>query len=269
MKLRVAGVAFAYPGRPVFDGVSLDVPEGRLVGVLGPNGSGKSTLLRCMHAALAPSRGSVLVDGTELAGLPRREIARRIAVVPQSSSPGFEVSVREFVGMGRYARESFLGGRSAADVDAVSRAMVETGLAAFEDRGVHELSGGEFRRVLIAQALAQETPVLLLDEPVQQLDLLHQIEVMDLVRRIARRPGAAAVAVLHDLGLAARWCDLLVLLAGGRVVAAGTPDEVVTEENLRTAYGVETAIDRCPETGAIRVTALGPAARAAAERSVT
>ena len=267
--MRVAGIRFAYPGHPVFDGVSLDVPEGRLVGVLGPNGSGKSTLLRCMHAALTPSRGSVLVDGTEIAALARRDVARRIAVVPQSCSPGFQISVGEFVGMGRYARESFLGGQSRGDREAVTRALADAGLAGWEDRSVHELSGGEFRRVLIAQALAQETPVLLLDEPVQQLDLLHQIEVMDLVRGIARRPGAAAVAVLHDLNLAARWCDLVVLLAGGRVVAAGSPDEVVTETNLRNAFGVEAAVDRCPETGAVRVTALRPASLAAVERSAT
>jgi iron complex transport system ATP-binding protein len=266
MKLRVAGVEFDYPGRPVLRGVTFDVREGTLVGVLGPNGAGKSTLLRCMHAALEPSRGSVLVDGEELSKLPRREVALRVGVVPQACSPGFQVSVAEFVGMGRYSRETLLGSPSSSDAAAVSRALADVDMTEHVARSVHELSGGEFRRVLIAQALAQEAPTMLLDEPVQQLDLLHQIEVMELVRRIARRPGAAAVVVLHDLGLAARYCDGLVLLAEGRVAAVGAPERVITEENLRSAYGVDAVVDRCPATGAVRVAALRPAALAAAER---
>jgi iron complex transport system ATP-binding protein len=235
MKIRVSDVAFDYPGRPVLDDVSFDVRAGTLVGVLGPNGAGKSTLLRCMHAALEPSHGGVLVDGADLATMSRRNVALRVGVVPQSCIPGFQVTV--------------------AEVDMTEHAV----------RSVHELSGGEFRRVLIAQALAQEAPALLLDEPVQQLDILHQLEVMELVRRIARRPGAAAVVVLHDLGLAARYCDELVLLAAGRVAAVGAPEDVITEENLRTVYGVEAAVDRCPETGSVRVVPLRPAGARAAE----
>jgi iron complex transport system ATP-binding protein len=252
MKLRVSGVSFSFPGRPVLDGVTFDVAEGRLVALLGPNGAGKSTLLRCMYRALTPSSGSVLVDGADLATLPRREVALRVGVVPQACHPGFHVPVAEFVAMGRYARESLLGTESAAH-PAVARALEATSMTEHADRGVHELSGGEFRRVLIAQALAQEAPVLLLDEPVQQLDLFHQIEVMDLLRRLARRPGAAAVAVLHDIALAARYCDEVVLLSHGRIAAAGTPEAVITEENLRDVYGVEAAVDRCPATGAVRV----------------
>jgi iron complex transport system ATP-binding protein len=264
MKIRVSDVAFEYPGRPVLDHVSFDVRAGTLVGVLGPNGAGKSTLLRCMHAALEPSHGGVLVDGADLATMSRREIALRVGVVPQSCSPGFQVTVAEFVGMGRYAREPLFGGRSAADLDAVRRALEDVDMTEHAVRCVHELSGGEFRRVLVAQALAQEAPVLLFDEPVQQLDLLHQIEVMELVRRVARRPTAAAVAVLHDLGLAARYCDELLLLREGRVVAKGAPQDVITEENLRSVYGVEAVVDRCPETGSVRVVPLRPAGARAA-----
>ncbi len=256
MKLRVDRVAFAFAGRPVLFDVSFAVPAGRFVGILGPNGAGKSTLLRCMHAELEPSAGGVFVDGVAIAELPRREVARRVAVVPQSCSPGFEVSIAEFVRMGRYAREGFLGSPAADDLDAVRRALADVGMAADAGRFVHELSGGEFRRVLVAQALAQEAPVLLLDEPVQQLDLRHQIDVMELVRGVARRPDAAAVAVLHDLGLAARYCDKVVLLSNGRVAAAGRPEDVITRENLRAVYGVDAAVDRCPATGAVRVAAV-------------
>jgi iron complex transport system ATP-binding protein len=265
MKIRVSDVAFEYPERPVLDHVSFAVRAGTLVGVLGPNGAGKSTLLRCMHAALEPSHGGVLVDGADLATMSRRDVALRVGVVPQSCSPGFQVTVAEFVGMGRYARESFLGAPSTEDVAAVRRALADVDMTEHAARSVHELSGGEFRRVLIAQALAQEAGALLLDEPVQQLDLLHQLEVMELVRRIARRPGAAAVVVLHDLGLAARYCDELLLLDAGRVAAVGAPEDVITEDNLRTVYGVEAAVDRCPETGAVRVVPLRPVAARATE----
>jgi iron complex transport system ATP-binding protein len=171
--------------------------------------------------------------------------------------------VDEFVRMGRYARESFFGAPGEGDGDAVRGALADVGMSEFALRSVRELSGGEFRRVLIAQALAQETPVLLLDEPVQQLDLLHQIEVMELVRRLAHRAGSAAVAVLHDLGLAARYCDEIVLLARGGVAAAGRPEDVITEANVRDVYGVEAVVDRCAATGAVRVVPVRPTPREA------
>jgi len=259
MKLRVDGVSFAFPGRPVLHDVSFQVPAGRFVGLLGPNGAGKSTLLRCLHEELRPSKGGVFIDGVAVAELSRREVARRVSVVPQTCSPALEVSVAEFVRMGRYAREGLLGTAGPEDLDAVRGALDAVGMTSAAERSVHELSGGEFRRVLVAQALAQQTPVLLLDEPVQQLDLLHQVEVMELVRRVARRPDAAAVAVLHDLGLAARFCDEVVLLAHGRVAAAGRPEDVITKENLRRVYGVDAVVDRCAATGAVRVVPLAAA----------
>lgn len=256
MKLSVSGVAFAFPSHVVLDGVTFEVEEGTLLGILGPNGAGKSTLLRLIHAALEASRGSVLLDGEDLARMPRRQLARRVGVVPQSCTPGFSVDVREFVRMGRYAHESFLGGGGARDDLAVEQALADVGLGALAGRDVQELSGGEFRRVLIAQALAQEAPLLLLDEPVQQLDLRHQLEVMELVRRVALRPGRGAVAVLHDLALASRYCDAIVLLVDGRVAAAGAAADVITPALLRKVYGVEALVDRCPDSGTVRVTPL-------------
>jgi iron complex transport system ATP-binding protein len=259
MKLRAEDVAFGYGPRPVLDGVTIDVPEGSLVGLVGPNGAGKSTLLRCMYGVLKPQRGRVLIDGADLAGLKRREIARLLGVVPQTCTPTFAVSVEQFVGMGRYARERFLGGPAEGDAAVVRRCLGEMGLLPLAERPVDEISGGEFRRVLVAQALAQEPSILLFDEPVQQLDLLHQLEVMEFARNFARRGGTAAVIVLHDLGLAARYCDTLALLHRGVVLASGRPEDVLTPANVRDAYRVDASIQRCPATGALQVVPLAPA----------
>ncbi len=259
MTLSATDLSFGYGDRAVLDGVSLEVPEGRLVGLVGPNGAGKSTLLRLMHGALRPRRGRVLLEGDDVARLSRAELARRLAVVPQTAHPAFPVSVAYFVGMGRFAREPFLGGPTEADRVVVRRCLAEMGLGALAERPVDELSGGEFRRVLIAQALAQEPRVILFDEPVQQLDLLHQLEVMTFARAFTRRGGTAGVIVLHDLGLAARWCDALVLLHGGKVLAQGAPAEVLRTDLLRIAYGVETSITTCEATGTLHVIPIAPA----------
>lgn len=263
--LRARDLAFGYGAHGVLDGVSLDVPQGSLVGLVGPNGAGKSTLLRCLCGALRPRRGRVELEGAELARMRPAEIARRIAVVPQASDPAFPVTVEYFVGMGRFAREPFLGGPTAHDRDVVRRCLAEMRVEHLATRAVHRLSGGEFRRVLIAQALAQEPRLLLLDEPVQQLDLLHQLEVMTFARAFTRRGGTAGVIVLHDLSLASRWCDAVVLLHRGRVLAAGPPREVLTVERLREAYEVETSVTRCDVTGALRIVPIAPSVQSATD----
>jgi len=261
--LAARDVAFGYHHAPLLEGVDLDVPEGRLVGLVGPNGAGKSTLLKCLYGALRPKRGRVTVDGTDLATLSPAETARRLGVVPQTCSPAFPVSVAYFVGLGRFAREPFLGGPTDADRAVVRRCLADLGLEALAHHPVDELSGGEFRRVLIAQALAQEPRILLFDEPVQQLDLLHQLEVMQFAHAFTRRGGTAGLIVLHDLGLAARYCDTLALLHDGRIVATGAPDAVLTEDNLRAVYGVDVSLTRCPATGTLQIVPLRAATRAA------
>jgi iron complex transport system ATP-binding protein len=259
VRLRAEDLAFGYAGVPVLTDVDLEAPEGCLLGLVGPNGAGKSTLLRCLYGALKPQAGRVFVNGTDISTLSPREVALRIGVVPQNCETVFPVTVAYFVGMGRFARERFLGGPTEEDREVVRRCLEEMGLANIAERPVDAISGGEFRRALIAQALTQETPVLLFDEPVQQLDLLHQFEVMDFARAFAHRDGTTAVVVLHELDLAARFCDRLALLHEGRIVSCGLPEEVLTVENVRSAYGVEATIRRCEQTGAIQVVPLRPA----------
>ncbi|MBZ0152791.1 MAG: ABC transporter ATP-binding protein [Planctomycetes bacterium] len=259
MKLTANDLQVGYGGPEVLRGVGLDVPEGALVGLVGPNGAGKSTLLRCLAGLQTPHAGSITIDGQAIADLSAREIARRIAVVPQYCSPALPVSVAQFVGMGRFSHERFFGGPTRHDHEVVAQSLAEMSLTALADRAIDALSGGEFRRVLIAQAMAQQPTVLLLDEPVQQLDLLHQLEVMQFARSFVRRQGKAGVVVLHELGLAARYCDEIVLLHGGRVMASGPAEAVLTKDHLRTAYGVEAEIARCAHTGALTIVAIGPA----------
>ena len=263
--LRAQDLRFGYRRGQVLDGVSLDVNEGELLGLVGPNGAGKSTLLRCMYGALRP-QGCVTLLGKDLFGMRRREIAQLIGVVPQQCVPAFPVSVEQFVGMGRFAREPFLGGATEADRAVVARCLDEMNIAAIAGRPVDELSGGEFRRVLLAQALAQEPSLLLLDEPTQQLDLLHVLEVMEFAREFVRRGGTAGVVVLHDLSLAARYCDRIALLHRGRIVAMGSAETVLTADHLRLAYSVDASVQQCPATGALQVVPLHAAGDAAGER---
>ncbi len=253
MKLTATGICFNYGRTTVLDDVSIDVPEGELLGVVGPNGAGKSTLLRCLHGSIRPRAGTVTLDDKPLSEYSRKEVARAIAVVPQRCEIAFPVSVRHFVGLGRFAREAWLGGPSKVDRDVVRKSLDEMRLDPLGDRPVDELSGGEFRRVLIAQALAQEPRILLFDEPVQQLDLLHQLDVMEFARAFTRRESTSAVVVLHDLALAARYCDQLVLMQKGHVVARGKPDDVITPESVQEVWNVRAAIERSPATGTIHV----------------
>ena len=251
--LRARGIEHAFGRTPVLAGVDLDVEEGRLVGLVGPNGAGKSTLLRCLHGALRPRAGTVELEDRDVFALSRRVVARTVAVVPQRCEVPFPVPVRQFVELGRFAHESLLGGASAHDRAVVERVLAELDLVPLADRGVDELSGGEFRRVLLAQALAQEPRVLLFDEPIQQLDLRHQLEVLAFARAFTRRGGTAGVIVMHELALAARVCDELVLLDAGRVVARGAPEAVLTAENVARVFGVDVVVERSPATGALQI----------------
>lgn len=242
-------VTFGYRRTLVLNGVSVSVVGGEMVGILGPNGSGKSTLLKTMLGYLHPRDGAVLVHDEPIVGISRIDRARMVALVPQHSASRMPLTVEQTVLLGRYARiERRFGGFTTEDRAAVSAVLSELGIAPMAERPVTELSGGEFQKVLLARALVQQTPIVLLDEATNNLDIHHTLQIMSLIRERARRHGLAVVAVLHDINLAAAWCDRLVFLKEGRVVRCGPPEEVITSELLRAVYGVELPV-RLDEAG--------------------
>jgi iron complex transport system ATP-binding protein len=250
--------------RRVLRGASLRADAGEVVGLVGPNGAGKTTLLRACTGAVTPESGTVRLSGDDAAGLSARETARLAASVPQDPSLDFDFPVREAVAMGRTAHVPRFGRRGSADRAAVERAMARAAVSELADRSVTAISGGERARVLLARALAQEAPLLLLDEPTANLDVNHQVRTLSLVRDLTDE-GRAVVAAIHDLDLAARFCDRLVLLADGRIRAAGRPEAVLTPAALADAFGVNARVSRDPATGSLRVTVLGDST---AERAV-
>ncbi|MDK1360893.1 ABC transporter ATP-binding protein [Arthrobacter sp. zg-Y1219] len=236
--ISASGVGFAFGDRAVLEAVDFDAPHGQVLGLVGPNGSGKTTLLRTLYASLAGNIGTVLIDGAELTSLSAREIARRVAVVVQEVSADLPLLVSDMVLLGRTPHRSGFGRRGPADEQIAASALAQVGALQLAGEAFDSLSGGERQRVLIARALAQETTHLLLDEPTNHLDVRYQHEVLDLVRSLAVREERTVIVVLHDLNLAARYCDRILLLEAGRVAAAGTPDEVLAPEHLEPVYGV-------------------------------
>jgi iron complex transport system ATP-binding protein len=253
--VEVVDLAVSYGDVEVFTDVSAAVPSGSFVGLVGPNGAGKTTLLRCLNGALAPDAGTVRVGGDDVARLSSRAASRRVATVPQRTDVRFDFPVRDVVAMGRTPHVSRFGTADAGDRAAVEAAMARTSVAEFADRPVTEVSGGERQRVLLARALAQDAPVLVLDEPTASLDINHQVRTLELVRDLTAE-GRTAVAAIHDLNLAARFCDQLVVLADGGVLAAGDPGTVLCEETVEAAFDTDAAVARHPVTGATTVTAL-------------
>lgn len=247
--LTAQNLSFAYDGRPVLKGVSLAVEVGEFVGLIGANGSGKTTLLRVL-LGLLPASGAVRLCGDLLKSLHRREIAKRATMVPQDTRVDFAFTAREIVAMGRTPYLGRFTPERAADKDAIARAMRETSISDLAERPATELSGGERQRVHLARAFAQETRVILLDEPTANLDLAHQFEALELVREFTRA-GGAALAAIHDLTLASRFCDRLLLLSEGQIVAAGRPVEVITESNLARHFALRARVRRDEETGSL------------------
>jgi iron complex transport system ATP-binding protein len=247
--LILEGVTAGYGARAVVQDVSLGVGSGELVGLIGPNGSGKTTLVRVASRGLRPWAGMIRVLGRDPYSIPPRRAARLVAVVPQDAAPAFAYTVLEFVLMGRSPYLSPWGGGRALDWARAREAMAETNVQHLAERTLDELSGGERQRVVLAQALAQDAPVLLLDEPTTHLDLRHVLEVLTLVRRLTRTQGTAVLAVFHDLNLAGAFCDRIMALEGGRVVAGGSPSEVLTSRLLRDVFEVEADVLSSPTTG--------------------
>ncbi|HSE96483.1 MAG TPA: ABC transporter ATP-binding protein [Methylomirabilota bacterium] len=247
--LDVRGLAFGYGGRFRLVGVSFAVARGEIFGVVGPNSAGKTTLLRLLSKVHAPEAGEVRLDGVPLDRLSRREVARRVAVVPQELAVAFPFTVEELCLMGRYPHAAHRLFEDAGDTRRAQDAMTLAGVAELAPQPVDTLAGGERQRVLLARALAQEPEVLLLDEPTSHLDLRHQREMVGLLRRLNRERGLTVVFVSHDLTLAAEIADRLLLLVDGRAVQAGAPAEVLSEAMLESAYGCPVVVEKSPLSG--------------------
>ncbi len=240
VELRAADLG--YGDRTVVRGVELRIQAGERIGIIGPNGAGKSTLLRGIAGIAEPSRGEVLLDGDRVGSIGREAIARRLAVVPQLTMLPFATRVEEVVALGRLPHEHPFRGPGPADRTAVAAAIDRVGLGRLMGRDARELSLGERQLVLVAVAIAQAAPTVLLDEPTVHLDIRHQVEVMDLLVDLNERDGTTVLAVLHDLHLAARYFPRLLLVAGGRLHADGPPRDVLSADNIRDVFGVDPAI---------------------------
>lgn len=248
--LAAEGIRFGYAGRPVLDGVALAVAPGEIVGLIGPNGAGKSTLVRILAGIVRPGAGTVRLAGRPLGDWSRTERARRLALVPQDPRVEFPYTVLEVVLMGRSPHLPTFALPGRHDLDVARAALARLEIADLEARGMDELSGGERQRVFLARALAQEPAVLLLDEPTTHLDLRHQTQLHDVARERCRQGDVGVLTVLHDLNLAAAYCDRLVLIAGGGVVREGPPADVLDATTLERAFGMRVWIGRHPTTHA-------------------
>ncbi|WP_186780256.1 ABC transporter ATP-binding protein [Streptomyces salinarius] len=251
-ELVIAGVTLTAGAHRLVEDVSLTARPGEVIGLVGPNGSGKSSLLRAVYRVLRPSTGQVSVDGTDAWTLPVRQLARTVAAVVQESGADFDLSVREVVAMGRTPHKRLLDGDTAEDGALIETALASVDATALADRPFDRLSGGERQRVLIARALTQQPSLLVLDEPTNHLDVRHQLDVLGALRRLS----ATVLVSLHDLNLAAYYCDRLYVLRDGKVAASGPPSEVLTPQLLSEVYGVTSEVAIHPRTGAPQVTFL-------------
>ncbi|MFE4770752.1 ABC transporter ATP-binding protein [Streptomyces sp. NPDC056713] len=248
-RLSTSALTLAYEDRTVVHDLDLAVPDGRVTVIVGPNACGKSTTLRALGRLLKPRSGAVLLDGEALTRLPTKKIAQQIGLLPQTPVAPEAITVADLVARGRQPHQHWWQQWSDADERAVTEAMERTDVAALVDRSVDELSGGQRQRVWIAMALAQETELLLLDEPTTYLDIAHQVEVLDLVRQLNHDKDRTVVLVLHDLNQAARYADHLVAMKSGRIVAEGPPTEVVTADLVREVFGLDCVVVPDPVTG--------------------
>ncbi|MFJ6381466.1 ABC transporter ATP-binding protein [Kitasatospora sp. NPDC092039] len=248
-RLATRGLGLRYGDRTIVDGLDLELPGNAVTAIVGPNACGKSTLLRGLVRLLDPAVGTVTLDGSDIHRMPARALAKRMGLLPQQPVTPEAVTVEALVRLGRYPHQRMLSPWSKADQAAVEEALERTGTAELRDRQVDRLSGGQRQRVWIALALAQETDLLLLDEPTTFLDLRHQLDVLDLVADLHAEAGRTVVMVLHDLGQAARYADHLVVLKDGRLAAAGPPSEVLTADLVESVFQVPCRVVPDPETG--------------------
>ncbi|MGV9392683.1 ABC transporter ATP-binding protein [Streptomyces olivaceus] len=259
-RLTAENVTLAYDQRVIAKQLSVEIPDNSFTVIVGPNACGKSTLLRALSRMLKPSEGRVLLDGSVIQSTPAKQVARTLGLLPQSSIAPDGITVGDLVGRGRYPHQGLLRQWSTEDERVVQESMARTGISELAERYVDELSGGQRQRVWIAMALAQQTPLLLLDEPTTYLDIQHQIDVLDLCAELHEEQGRTLVAVLHDLNHAARYATHLVALREGKIIAEGAPKDIVTADLVERVFGLRCQVIDDPETGTPLVV---PAARKA------
>lgn len=241
MKLQVKGLHFSYASDAILNDIHFEVCHGEIVGVVGPNGTGKSTLIKCVNRLLMPAKGSICLDGKDVLKMHSRMLAKKIGYIPQRMAQFFPETVFDVVLMGRKPYMGWTAGET--DIDTVISTLQLLNLEALAMADFNDLSGGQQQKVFIARALVQETGVLLLDEPTSNLDIRHQLEVMDTLRNLVRERALAAIVAIHDLNLANRYSDKVLLMKDGRIVAAGHPASVLTEDNIRRVYGVRSIVN--------------------------
>lgn len=260
-RLQAQQVALGYDGRQIVHDLSLSIPDGSFTAVVGANGCGKSTLLRGLARLLKPQTGAIVLDGKAIHEFSTKEVARRLGLLPQSQAAPDAISVRDLVARGRYPHQTLLRQWTPADQAAVDSALDLTGTTQLAGRSFDELSGGQRQRVWLALALAQQTDLLLLDEPTTYLDIAHQIDVLDLCDRLRRERGATLVAVLHDLNLAARYATHLVAMKDGMIAAEGAPSQIITPSLIQHVFGLACQIIDDPQSGTPLVVPHHPASK--------
>lgn len=242
MNIQTSNIQVSFGSKTILHDISLDIQDKEFVGIIGPNGSGKSTFLKCLYRILQPNNGKIFFDGTELSELSHRDTALKMAVVAQHSTVNFDFSVLEMVLLGRSPYKGLLDRDQIEDYEIARHALAEVGLSDFESRSFNTLSGGEQQRVILARALAQRTECLVLDEPTNHLDIKYQLELMTIVKKL----GATVVSAIHDLNLAAIYCDRIIALKDGCIVCSGKPADVLTSETIRYIYGVSASVQTLP-----------------------
>ncbi len=255
--LTIEKAGFKYGGTRILEDINLKVRKGEFWGILGPNGAGKTTLMNLIDGLIPLNEGSIKIGGKSVGAMKRRELAKRMAVVPQDASLVFPLTVEEVVLMGRSPHMGRCEFESEKDIAVARFAMEATDVLSLSSRLMQSLSGGERQRVLIARALAQQPEMLLLDEPTSSLDIAHQMSVFDMIRSFSGDAGLTVLAATHDMNLASMYCDRIALLHNGCFYSQGTPEEALTEESIREVYGVNVFVDRHPLTGLPRISLLG------------
>lgn len=252
MRLQVEGLTYSYGEKEAIDKVSLEVDKGEFVGLIGPNGSGKSTVLKNVYRGLIPDSGTIFLDGENLLKMSYRKSAQKMAVVGQENEVPFDFLVEEIVAMGRSPHKKLFDIDDAEDKRIVHHALEHLGMENMAKRNYLHLSGGEKQRVIIARAVAQETDFMILDEPTNHLDISYQMQIFDFIKRI----NVTVLSAIHDLNMAALYCDRLYVLKEGKIVLEGTPEEVLTPENIFNVYGVRSSVEKHPVTGKMSITFL-------------